>query len=82
MKKVADVLASIGQDNKDKNKKMWAKVGVMFESPKGERVIRLHVMPFPKPEHDGYPAVWLKIHPTGESGTPALRDETEFTPRI
>ena len=61
MRKVADVVVSVGKDN-SKGKKVYTKVGVLFRSEQGHESIRLHVLPMPRMEPGSeFPVVWLKI---------------------
>lgn len=60
MKKVADVLVTIGV-GADKQK-IRTKVGVMFET-EGKQAIKLHVLPMPRQGSNGAPEVWLLIQP-------------------
>ena len=60
-RKYGDVYVSTGQ-KKDSKEKYWSKVGTAFQDDKsGDIAVCLNVLPMPKVQTDGYPAVWLKV---------------------
>ena len=60
MRKIGNVLVSIGEDSD--GKKFACKIGVSFDS-NGTSFVRLHALPMPKLDNKGYPEAWLKIEP-------------------